>query len=271
MQDRQAEDFHYELETRLAERLRAAAPAERQALYGEVYDELYRQLTDKGLGHRVAQNAPGQTELLLTLLAPFLEGTRVFVEFGAGDGGLAERVAEHVPTVWAVDSSAEAAREADSGVRKRTPEVARLEIAPASVDLAFSCHLVEHLHPDDLPGHLSEVHRQLCPGGRYIVVTPNRLLGPHDVSRGRDPVPRGLHLAEYDHGQLARALRGAGFQKVQALIGIGTAPRTSGVLALTLLEGALATLPRRLRAGLLGRFGRQPHRPLEQVKLVATR
>jgi hypothetical protein len=59
------------------------------------------------------------------------------------------------------------------------------------------------------------VGRALKPGGRYLVVTPNRLSGPHDISRAFDDVARGFHLKEYTYGELSRALRQAGFRRVR--------------------------------------------------------
>jgi len=80
--------------------------------------------------------------------------------------------------------------------------------------MAFSFSVVEHIHPDDVVRQLAEVYRILKPGGIYYCVTPNRLLGPHDISRYFDTVATGLHLKEYTIGELANLYRNAGFDHV---------------------------------------------------------
>jgi SAM-dependent methyltransferase len=67
-----------------------------------------------------------------------------------------------------------------------------------SFDGAYSIHVTEHI--EDVELHLSEVARVLRPGGRFVVVTPNRLTyspdGPHNA----------FHVREYDAGELEALL-----------------------------------------------------------------
>ena len=50
-------------------------------------------------------------------------------------------------------------------------------------ELAFSDNVIEHLSPFDLMDHLRSVYESLVPGGKFILVMPNRLFGPMDVTR----------------------------------------------------------------------------------------
>ena len=268
----------YEVERALAERLRRAPPERRRALYGEIYEELFRRFPE--LAHEA--DGPGgvsrraQAELELQLLEPYIVDGGVAVEFGAGDGLVSRRLAERMGRVLAVEA---APRRPDGSPPPANLEVGGVEAAAAltdgSVDLAYSCHFVEHLHPEDLRSHLREVARLLRPGASYVCITPNRLLGPHDVSRHFDPVATGLHLAEYSHRELAAAMRVAGLSRVAVVRRLGG--HTSGVTtALYLLaELAVAVLPRRLRQALLSSpvvtRRRRPFRPFEQVKLAASK
>ena len=132
--------------------------------------------------------------------------------------------------------------------------------------MAFSNQLMEHLHPDDALEQLTQIIAALAPGGRYLCVTPNRLNGPHDVSRGFDTTATGLHLHEYTVRELAGIMKKAGFRRVQAYftsghLCISTAPAIA-------LEGALACLPRSLQWTLAST------RPLSKalgIKLIATK
>lgn len=272
--EKRASREHYELELRLAERLRRAAPEQRRSLYGAVYDELYSELERLGLADSVQSNDPGQVALLLQLLAPFVTPVTVFADLGAGNGALCLAVAERVSRAYAIDASTHLElppTPVPSGFVRLTPEEARHEIEAGSVDLAMSCHFVEHLHEDDLPEHLAEVKRMLRPGGCYVVVTPNVLLGPHDVSRGYHREARGLHLREYSTRTLSQALRHSAFATVEALCGVGRPPRLRPTAVVVAGEALLRLLPRSWRHRFLSRIGTSPLRPFEQVKLLATK
>src|SRR5581483_7134702 len=52
----------------------------------------------------------------------------------------------------------------------------------------------------------------------YICVTPNRLSGPHDVSRNFDTVATGFHLKDYTIGELAALFQQVGFRRVNAFV-----------------------------------------------------
>jgi SAM-dependent methyltransferase len=74
---------------------------------------------------------------------------------------------------------------------------------------------MEHLHPEDAFDQLREIHRVLAPGGVYVCVTPNRVSGPHDISRHFDDIATGLHLREYSTRELTTLFRRAGFSRLR--------------------------------------------------------
>ncbi len=266
---------HYEIEKALADRLRGASKEDRPNLYPQVYDELFRrvpELRPPATGRQADEHA---VMLQAQALVPFLLPTSVFLEVGAGDCALALHLARIARRVYAVDASSEitAGLEQPANFELIPSGATALALADRSVDLAYSCHFLEHLHPDDAFDHATEVRRVLRDGGHYVCVTPNRLWGPHDVSRYFDDVPTGLHLREYTHGDLARLLRHAGFRRVDVLRGVGRPPRRAGIWPYRVVEGLFGLLPpaprRWLMARTLGRLGQAPFRPLEQVKVIA--
>ena len=120
-------------------------------------------------------------------------------------------------------------------------------IAPDSVDVVFSEQLVEHLHPDDAAAHFAFVHRMLRPGGRYVLRTPERWTGPHDVSRWFAETPQGFHLREWSYADLVVAGRRCGYRRYEAYWNArGIRARWPLPLALT-VESAVVRMPRRLR------------------------
>jgi SAM-dependent methyltransferase len=245
---------HYEIERELSDRLRAArSREERRGLYEQVYRELHERVAHHPLVVR-ADDAAAQAAAAapqVRLLRPFLNPQSVFCEIGAGDAAVARTLAPMVRSAVALDVTDAYLRgpNPDGAFEFRVFDGFDPGLAPASVDLAYSRDLVEHLHPDDMREQTAAIARMLKPGGMYVCVTPNRLWGPHDISRHFDATPKGFHLREYTSTELARAMREAGFSDVRLLASVG-GRRISPLLptwTATWIESLVACLPRRLR------------------------
>lgn len=78
---------------------------------------------------------------------------------------------------------------------------------------------MEHLHPDDAFEQLENIYRTLTLGGIYICITPNRLNGPHDISRHFDEVATCFHLKEYTTLELSNLFKKVGFSKIRVYVG----------------------------------------------------
>jgi SAM-dependent methyltransferase len=111
---------------------------------------------------------------------------------------------------------------------------------------------MEHLHVDDVADQLRNILAALAPGGIYICVTPNRLNGPHDVSRYFDKVATGFHLKEYSTGELDKLFREVGFSKTTAHAEIRGAGFAIPVPVIVFVESILDRLPRSLSSALAG-------------------
>ena len=262
----------FELESKLRGRLLDASTAERPALYEEVYSELGVWLEEEGLVQGTDEHS---AELQLELLRPLVDGHSTVVEFGGGDGALAGLLAPLVADMVVVDiGRAGKASGAAGAPRRVVPQGLEVDLPDACADLVYSCHFVEHLHAEDLEVHLKEATRLLRAGGALVVVTPNHVLGPHDVSRDFAAEPAGLHLVEYTFGSLSRQLRRAGFSSVRAVRGFGSDLRLVPLARYEVAERLLGLVPRSLRdlsIRLVAPRCRAPLRPLEQVKLHAVR
>jgi SAM-dependent methyltransferase len=264
-------EHHYRVELELAERLRHAPRAERLGLYGEVYDELYRRVPNHSQLTRKVSEAERRAAVVdrIALLRRFIDPQTVFLEIGAGDGSLTLEVARHARKCYALDVS----REILSGVQHARVETVlsdgcSVPVPANSVTLAYSFQVMEHIHPDDALEQLRNLFAGLAPGGSYVCVTPNRLNGPHDVSKFYDPVARGFHLKEYTASELEALFHAVGFRRVEAY------PRFRGryirmpLALITGFERVFGLLPYAIRK----RIGRKPiiHNLL-QVSLRATK
>ena len=243
---------HYEIEKRLAARLRDASRDARRELYTAVYDELYRSVPNHPQLVRKAdaEERTRHVAIQLRVLDGLLKSQYTFLEIGPGDCSLVRQLATRVRLVYAVDISEEIT--ADSAL----PDNCKLLISdgcsiPApegSVDVAYSNQVMEHLHPDDAHDQLKNIYTVLKPGGSYVCITPNRLNGPHDVSKDFDDVATGFHLKEYSNKELASLFREVGFAKVRRLLWLKGAVLSLPVALFAALEDVLLVLPARIRS-----------------------
>ena len=238
---------HYLIEKELAGRLKASRPEERRHLYNLLYDELYQRLPDhpRWTVKRDPEARKRAVQEELGVLKRFLTPEMVFLEIGPGDCQLSLEVARCTRHVYAVDVSSEALSLADrlGNLETVLTDGISIPVPSSSIDLAYSNQLIEHLHPDDTRNQMASVLSVLKPGGMYICRTPNRLNGPHDVSRGFDEVATGFHLKEYSYRELTQLFRDAGFDKIRVLFTPRSFCFSLPVFSVKLIESALAALP----------------------------
>lgn len=261
---------HYRIEKELAARLRSAPKDERRHLYTALYDELFRSVYDHPQLTMKTSATSRRTEVAarLKLLRGYLRPEMTYLEVGPGDCALAMAVARQVRQAYAVDVSNEIAADVKlpENLELAISDGCTIPVPAGSVDLAYSDQLMEHLHADDAVEQLGNIYQALVPGGVYICITPNRLTGPHDVSRYFDEVATGFHLREYSVGDLTKLFRAAGFRKFKILAGGGGIHLAIPLGLVKTIEQLLGVLPRT--------FGRTlarglPLRLILGVKLVA--
>jgi SAM-dependent methyltransferase len=236
---------HYQVEKELAQRLRNASRDERRVLYTAVYDELLQRIRHHPLLHarRTPEDIERTVNEQLAKLGPYVNKDTVFLEVGAGGCQLSLALAPRVKKVIAIDVSNEitAHVKPPANFQLVISDGTSIPVPPGSIDVAYSNQLMEHLHPDDAAEQLREIFKALAPGGTYLCFTPNSMSGPHDVSRGFDPVATGLHLHEYTVTELDRMLKVTGFKHTQVILPKGNL--RVPVSAVTVLESAVNALP----------------------------
>ncbi len=259
---------HYELERRLSDKLRKSTKAERKNLYNEVYDEIYSKvpyllpLTIKTSKEKLSSD--------LKMLKPYLNKETVFLEVGPGNCIFAFAVSAYVKQVYAVDVSNEVTKKSNppKNFELIISDGTDIPLPPASVDFVYSNQLMEHLHPEDAKDQLVNIYQALKAQGSYFCRTPNRLSGPHDISKFFDDEATGFHLKEYTIGELRDLFKEIGFRKFTLVVGAKGLFLSLPCWPIVILEKCLLALPLRLRKP-LGRFF--PLRLLLGIKLLATK
>jgi SAM-dependent methyltransferase len=214
-----------ELEFDYARRLRSGTLAERRELYGEAYTAVYTHLENPSElpEERTAGTSPALVELLLGVLG---EEERV-LEVGCGRGYTCLMLAPYVAAMVGTDVSETALAEARAVLAQYGRSNATVynvsafdldeHFAPEQFSTVVSIEVVEHLHPQDAEEHYRQVLRLLQPGGRYIIVMPNRLNGPHDITREEYPALAeaiGFHLNESTYREMGAVLTRVGYTRL---------------------------------------------------------
>jgi SAM-dependent methyltransferase len=243
---------HWTIERELAQRLRAAGREERTQLYGTIYDELFRRVPD----HPQVIRKRNPTERLAeiryqeSLIKHFLAPGGTLLEVGAGDCAVSLALSSYAARVSAVEVSDEIAPhgETPANFELLITDGREIPVAPGTVDVVYSNQLMEHLHPDDAREQLENIFAALRGGGRYICLTPNRLLGPSDISQYFEPeTASGLHLREYSETELRDLLRTVGFDSVHTLVTWRGSFWSAPIAPVLLIEALFSALPRSAR------------------------
>lgn len=214
---------HYEIEKDLARRLKNASKEERKHLYSTLYDELYQRVPDHPQLKIKADNTEKRkaVEKQMSLLFRYLDKNSIFLELGPGDCQLSFEVAKYVKKVYAIDVSNTITMNPylPKNFKLLISDGSSVEIPPNIIGIAYSNHLMEHLHPEDAIDQLKGIYNAIIPGGIYICITPHRFTGPHDISKYFDNVATGFHLKEYTNKELYQLFKFIGFSKIDIFIG----------------------------------------------------
>jgi ubiquinone/menaquinone biosynthesis C-methylase UbiE len=207
---------HYEIEVALAEKLRCSTRENRRLTYREVYSDLIANVSDHPRNTRARDARRTDVLKLIRIVSRFVARADRVLEIGAGDAELSRNICDRALSVVAVDvdDALISSKGAPPNFRYLLCDGVSLPLPDASMTLAISNQVLEHIHPDDTMAHLCEVNRVLTVGGRYLIMTPSLVCGPHDVSRYFDRCARGMHLREFDAGSIRTCLRAAGFKRL---------------------------------------------------------
>ena len=93
-------------------------------------------------------------------------------------------------------------------------------------DVVLSSHVLERIAPSDSSTHLKSIYNVLNEKGKFILNMPNRVFGPHDVTRIKDftytnNLPAmGTHINEMTYTESIKILKSIGFRKFYTYVPI---------------------------------------------------
>ena len=187
----------------------------RKQMYNEVYNRVHPILETSP----AANNTEDPKKKIVRLFRKELERKSI-LDVGCGQGDFLRSVAFQLDPkrLVGIDIS-------DSILPKNEPSIEFINCDIVDFDLndkfevIFSDQVLEHIAPADLPIHLSSIRRHLSENGMLIILMPNRLFGPSDVTRIIDYTytnqieALGTHLNEQTYTELIPILKKHGFQR----------------------------------------------------------
>jgi ubiquinone/menaquinone biosynthesis C-methylase UbiE len=195
-----------------------APPASRKKIAEDLYDQRYEIRPGK------VDRLPAKRRLkrIAIYKAIIGHGHQSILELGCGSGDLVYALVDHAEKIVGTDISAKAVELAllrtklwslrDDQIKKivfKQMSAVQLDFPEAMFDWAVSTSMIEHLHPDDVDIHLSEVRRVLKAGGHYLMWCPNGL-GHHD--------DRDVHLTMLSYSEWMEKLATIGFRRFRSTL-----------------------------------------------------
>jgi len=168
-----------QLENDLADELLNCDVKSREEKYTEVYEKSYSCLT-KEKQEQLSDNYLKGAIKFSRVIKKAIGSGKLVLDIGCGFGHLSYLIAKEGNSVIGIDINRihiQEAMQRYANVKdlafKETKAV-KLMFPNNSFDFVLSTSVFEHLHPDDVDTHLSEVYRVLKTGGKYIftAITP---------------------------------------------------------------------------------------------------
>ena len=205
----------FEIEKTFHNRILAESSAERRLkMYEEVYNAVHAIYGKHNIGVDSKQNPK---DAIVRLFSKELVNKSV-LDVGCGEGHFLQSIAKNLPhrQLVGIDVSRPNLSQTRPEIDFKLGNVISFDLG-AQFDVVFSDQVVEHIAPLDLPAHLASVKAALRPGGVLIIMMPNRLFGPSDVTRILDCTytnmlpAQGTHLNESTYTDLIPILQENGF------------------------------------------------------------
>lgn len=155
-----------------------------------------------------------------------IKGKRV-ADFGCGQGFMLQSLASKDPNCHLTGIDVLIPEKLKRHPRINFIEDNLLTYQPSEqFDIAISDNVIEHLVKEDAKAHLQTIFNSLSPGGKLILLMPNRLFGPADVTRiidyshsGKTPA-QGGHVNESTYSEMVEILKEIGFEGFKTVLPI---------------------------------------------------
>ncbi len=192
----------------------------------QLYDEFYSQLIPIYGRDTSSIDGINLKDKYVKLFSKELENASV-IDYGSGQGHMLQSIDKQLKTksLTGIDVVIPEDLKSHKRIRFIESNIINHEFEE-QFDVAFSDNVLEHLVPQDAQIHLENIFKNLNPTGKLIIIMPNKLFGPWDVTRIKDfsqsgqLAAQGGHVNESTHTEMARQLKRIGFKEVSTILPI---------------------------------------------------
>lgn len=149
------------------------------------------------------------------------------IDFGCGQGYMLQSICKklNASKLTGVDVYIPDELKADIRINFEAANIVKYT-TDTSFEVAISDNVVEHLVPEDAKTHLEHIYGALSNSGKLILIMPNRLFGPADITRIQDFSHAGKldalggHVNESTYTEMIAILKSVGFRKFSTVLPI---------------------------------------------------
>lgn len=192
----------------------------------QIYDEFYSKLIPIYGRDNSFINGKNPKDKYVNLFAKELESSSI-VDYGCGQGHMLQSINNLLTTKKLVGIDVVIPEDLKSHNRIHFIESDIIKHTfQESFDVALSDNVLEHLVPEDAEKHLENIFRNLNSKGTLIIIMPNKLFGPWDVTRIKDfsqsgkLAAEGGHVNESTHTDMVQQLKKVGFNEFSTIMPI---------------------------------------------------
>lgn len=211
----------YKIEKKFHEKiLNEDDPQKRKALYQEVYHKVHP-IYEKGRFRKIEGSTADRKVMVFK---KELQGKSI-IDLGCGKGEFLRSIAtniEHKELVG-VDIDAPELALNHQNIRFISADIIDFNF-DKKFDIVFSDNVFEHIALPDIPSHITSIKKVMNYEGKLIIIMPNRLFGPHDVTRIIDCSysnkisAQGTHLNESTYSEMITILKKSGFKHFKVIV-----------------------------------------------------
>lgn len=192
----------------------------------QYYNDLYSKVLpiyNRNPNHDIGYN---RKDKYVKLFKKELENKRI-VDFGCGSGNMlmaAERLIQ-TKSLVGVDVVIDDSLKSHDKIKFIESNIIDFKLEQ-EYDIAFSDNVIEHLVEEDAISHIRSIYNGLAKGGKFIVIMPNQLFSPWDITRIKDFSQSGKikahggHVNESTHSRMNEILSSVGFTQISTILPI---------------------------------------------------